>query len=121
MDINRNKEIQDGFVEANTRVIVMRTPIVTGDPIELTYNPKQTGGTFDKHGGKVRLEKHMNGGAGLGAVGSGAPGEQDGSDNLNEDGTVDNEDDENHRKDAENVDANEEAKNDAPNVIKFYT
>ncbi|CDW87243.1 yth domain-containing protein 1 [Stylonychia lemnae] len=56
MDVNRNKEFNEGFIEPDTRLIVMRTPLVTGDPIELTYNPKQTGGTFDKHGGKVRLE-----------------------------------------------------------------
>jgi hypothetical protein len=57
MDINKNKEITEGFIEGNTRVIVMRTPLTTGDQIELTYNPKQTGATFDKLSGKVRQEK----------------------------------------------------------------
>lgn len=40
LDLNKNTEIKEGFIEANTRVIVKRTPIVTGDPIEMTYNPK---------------------------------------------------------------------------------
>ncbi len=60
MDINKNKEISEGFIEANTRVIVKRTPVVTGDPIELTYNPKQTGATFDNLSGKVRTEKNVD-------------------------------------------------------------
>jgi len=57
LDINKNKEITEGFIEANTRVIVMRTPLTVGDPIELIYNPKQTGATFDSLSGKVRKEK----------------------------------------------------------------
>ena len=43
MDVNRNKEITEGFIEANTRVIVFRTPLTKSDPIEFTYNPKLTG------------------------------------------------------------------------------
>ena len=39
----------------------MRTPVITGDPIELTYNPKHTGATFDKHSGKARTEKRQDG------------------------------------------------------------
>ncbi len=61
MDISRNKEISEGFIEANTRVIVLRTPVTTGDPIELTYNPKHTGATYDKHSGKARTEKRQGG------------------------------------------------------------
>ena len=50
IDVNRNAEIVDGFIEANTRVIVQRTPLVKSEAIELTYNPKQNieGGTRDK-------------------------------------------------------------------------
>jgi hypothetical protein len=40
IDLNRNAEITEGFIEANTRVIVQRTPLTKSDPIELTYNPK---------------------------------------------------------------------------------
>ncbi len=54
LDVNRRREITEGFIEANTRVIVLRTPLTSSDPIEIQYNPKQTGNTFDKHGGKVR-------------------------------------------------------------------
>ena len=57
VDLNKNKEITEGFIEANTRVIVLRTPLTVGDPIELAYNPKQTGATFDSLSGKVRREK----------------------------------------------------------------
>lgn len=42
-DINRDKEITEGFIEANTRVEVIREPLTKNDPIELVYNPKLTG------------------------------------------------------------------------------
>eukprot|EP00347_Sterkiella_histriomuscorum_P003037 403365834 len=138
MDINRSKEIQEGFVEANTRVVVMRTPIVTGDPIELTYNPRQTGGIFDKHGGKVRLEGKSLGNA-L------ASSDKEKQDKEKADGVIadihedskssdiedkDENDQENSRvntidkhkvEDNANKDADKDAKSDLPNVIKFIT
>ena len=43
MDVNRGKEITEGFIEANTRVIVVRLPLTKSDPVELVYNPKLTG------------------------------------------------------------------------------
>jgi len=43
IDVINNKEIYEtDCIEANTHVIVMRTP-QKADPIELTYNPKLTG------------------------------------------------------------------------------
>jgi hypothetical protein len=43
VDVINNKEIHEtDCIEANTHVIVMRTP-QKADPIELTYNPKLTG------------------------------------------------------------------------------
>eukprot|EP00347_Sterkiella_histriomuscorum_P004607 403359823 len=120
MDINRSKEIQEGFVEANTRVVVMRTPIVTGDPIELTYNPRQTGGIFDKHGGKVRLEGKSLGNA-L------ASSDKEKQDKEKADGVIAdihedvNTIDKHNADDNANKDADKDVKSDLPNVIKFIT
>ena len=36
---------------------VERTPLTSTEPIEILYNPKQTGTTFDNHRGKVRRER----------------------------------------------------------------
>jgi hypothetical protein len=40
LDMNRNVEIHEGFIEANTKVLVKRTPLTLDPPITLTYNPK---------------------------------------------------------------------------------
>ena len=42
LDLNKNVEITDGYIDANTRVVVQRTPLTKNDPIEQTYNPKQS-------------------------------------------------------------------------------
>ena len=43
IDLNKDKEITEGFIEANTRIVVVREPLMKSDPIEIIYNPKLTG------------------------------------------------------------------------------
>jgi hypothetical protein len=45
--MNRNQEITEGFIDANTKVLVKRTPLVMESPMQLVYNPKQA---LDKDG-----------------------------------------------------------------------
>lgn len=39
--MNKNSEIIENFIEANTKILVKRTPLQIDPPITLTYNPKQ--------------------------------------------------------------------------------
>ena len=49
MDTNKKEEIIEGVIEANTRIIIERTPIGTPfEAMELTYNPKQFLDKLDK-------------------------------------------------------------------------
>ena len=61
LDINRNQEIEDGLIEANTRIIIKRLPIGSVDPIELDYNPKQFLDILDsERRARENLERHQS-------------------------------------------------------------
>jgi hypothetical protein len=40
--MNKGTEIITSFIEANTKVLVKRTPLTIEAPINIVYNPKRT-------------------------------------------------------------------------------